>query len=150
MTDGINIKVKGVQETVANLKEYQVIKTGAVKIALKEVGFKIQGDAKKNCPVDTGRLRASLSTNWSGSPLSHGRTGSKATGDDGVSRPIGPPGLVVVVGTNVKYAPYVEFGSIRALKWGGYRSATSKLYLSKAYHKNQPELATRIGKIFKK
>ena len=149
MADGIDIKVTGVKETLANLKKYQVIKSGAVKIALKEVGFKIEGDAKRDCPVDTGRLKASLSTNWSGSPLAHGSTGQKATGDDGVGRPIGPPGLIVVVGTNVKYAAAVEFGGIRALKWGGYRLATSKLYLSKAYHKNQPELAMRLGKIFK-
>ena len=150
MADGIDIKVTGVKETLANLKQYQVIKTGAVKIALKETGFNIQGDAKRDCPVDTGRLRASLSTNWSGSPLAHGGTGSEAKGDDGVGRPTGPSGLVVVVGTNVKYAAAVEFGGIRALKWGGYRLATSKLYLSKAYHKNQAMLAVRLGKIFKK
>ena len=117
---------------------------------MKEVGFSIEGDAKKTVPVDTGRLRASLSTNWSGSPLSQGRTGTKAMGNDGVGRPIGPPGLVVVVGTNVKYAAAVEFGGIRALKWGGYRTRTSNLYLSKAYHKHQPELAMRLKKIFKK
>ena len=75
MADSIDIKVKGVNEVIANLKKYQVVKTGAVKIALKEVGFSIEGDAKKTVPVDTGRLRASLSTNWSGSPLSQGRTG---------------------------------------------------------------------------
>ena len=150
MADGIDIKVTGVKETLANLKKYQVVKTGAAKIALKEVGFKIQGDAKKDCPVDTGRLRASLSTNWSGSPLAHGGTGPKAMGGDGVGRPMGSPGLIVVVGTNVKYAAAVEFGGIKALKWGGYRAATSKLYLSKAYHKNQPELVMRLGKIFKK
>lgn len=104
MADGINIKVTGVKETLGNLKKYQVIKTEAVKIALKETGFKVQGDAKKNCPVDTGRLRASLSTNWSGSPLSEGRVGTKAQAEDGVGRPLGPPGLVVVTGTNVNYA----------------------------------------------
>jgi len=132
------------------LQQYQVVKTGAVKIALKETGFSIEGDAKRDCPVDTNRLRSSLSTNWSGSPLAHGSTGSQAMGGDGVGRPVGPPGLVVVVGTNVKYAAAVEFGGIRALKWGGYRSAVSRLYLSKAYHKNQAMLAMRLGKIFKK
>jgi len=79
-----------------------------------------------------------------------GRTEPKAEMGDGVGRPTGSEGLVVVTGTNVKYAPYVEFGTARALKSGGYRLISSKLYLSKAYHKNHAELVLRIKKIFKK
>jgi len=148
MADSIDIKVTGVKETLANLKEYQVIKTGAVKIALKEVGFKIEADAKRNAASKfikgyaTGRTMASISTNWSGSPLAEGRTGTKAQSGDGVKRPVGPPGLIVVVGTDVKKYPlYLEFG-------------TSKMeavpFLHPAHQKNIPELIMRIGKIFKK
>ena len=148
MTDGINIKVKGVKETVANLKQYQVVKTGAVKIALKETGFKIEADAKRNAAAKfikgyaTGRTMASISTNWSGSPLSEGRTGGKAERGDGIKRPLGPPGLVVVVGTDVKKYPiYLEFGTSRM---------EAVPFLHPAHQKNVPELITRLGKIFKK
>ena len=81
--------------------------------------------------------------------MSRGRTGPKAEPMDGIGRPVGPEGLLVVVGTNVKYGPFVEFGTYRPLKWGGYRGRAGRLYLSKAYHKNEPELALRIAKIFK-
>lgn len=47
--------------------------------------------AKGYCPVDTGRLRSSI--NW-----------RLATDSQG---------LLAVIGTNVEYAPYVEFGTGR-------------------------------------
>ena len=52
---------------------------------IEEWGLVAEGYAKMNCPVDTGRLRNSIS---------HG-----SEGDD-----------TMVVGTNVEYAPYVELG----------------------------------------
>ena len=51
--------------------------------------IQIQRRAKKNCPVDTGRLRASITY----------RLGKDSTG------------LVGEVGTNVEYATFVEFGT---------------------------------------
>lgn len=53
--------------------------------ALEAIGLTAEGHAKKNCPVDTGRLRNSI---------------SHATDDD-----------AAYIGTNVEYAPYVELGS---------------------------------------
>jgi hypothetical protein len=52
---------------------------------LNRIGFLIEGKAKELCPVDTGRLRASIQHKINAGELS------------------------VVVGTNVPYAPYVEF-----------------------------------------
>jgi hypothetical protein len=49
----------------------------------------VERTAKKRCPVDTGRLRASIHTS---------------------ARNKGPNELVIETGTNVFYAPYVEFG----------------------------------------
>jgi HK97 gp10 family phage protein len=57
---------------------------------LKRVGTKCVSGAKRLAPVDTGRLRASISEE-----LRH----------DG-------EGLVEVVGTDVDYAPYVELGTV--------------------------------------
>ena len=56
---------------------------------LIRVGLQVQNYARELCPVDTGRLRASIQ-------MESGRDG------------LGP---WVTIGTNVEYAPYVEFGT---------------------------------------
>lgn len=53
------------------------------KLALKAIGTQIERHAKEECPVDTGRLRNSINY---------------------VVR-----GNAIYVGTNVEYAPYVEY-----------------------------------------
>lgn len=53
---------------------------------LLQLGLKIEAEAKKRCPVDTGRLRASINTQLQGD-------------------------YKVRVGSNVEYAPYVEYGT---------------------------------------
>lgn len=58
---------------------------------LKKLGIRVQRGAKRNCPVDTGRLRSSI---------------AEELGSDS-------QGLVEVVGTDVDYAPHVEFGTSR-------------------------------------
>lgn len=57
----------------------------ALARALDKVGLVAEGYAKRLCPVDTGRLRNSIT---------HQLHGSKD----------------VIIGTNVEYAPYVELG----------------------------------------
>lgn len=56
------------------------------KLALLAIGAAAEGHAKALTPVDTGRLRNSISH----------------TADDDAA----------YIGTNVEYAPYVEFGSV--------------------------------------
>jgi HK97 gp10 family phage protein len=60
------------------------------KKKLRSLGFQIEREAKQNAPVDTGRLRGSITT--------------KVEDLGNV--------LKVKVGTNVEYAPYVEFGTL--------------------------------------
>ena len=57
----------------------------AKKIGLEAIGLVAEGHAKKETPVDTGRLRNSI---------------SHATDDE-----------AAYIGTNVEYAPYVELGA---------------------------------------
>ena len=57
----------------------------AKKRGLEAIGLVAEGHAKKITPVDTGRLRNSI---------------SHATDDD-----------AAYIGTNVEYAPYVELGT---------------------------------------
>ena len=57
----------------------------AKKRGLEAIGLTAEGHAKKETPVDTGRLRNSI---------------SHATDDE-----------AAYIGTNVEYAPYVEMGA---------------------------------------
>jgi HK97 gp10 family phage protein len=101
------------------------------KKRLLAIGFSIEREAKLSCTeqgiVDTGRLRASISTNWTDSGLDRGKTSSYTGGTkneygkqmekvDSVSDGIGAPQeqgdrFEVVVGSNVYYAPFHEFGT---------------------------------------
>ena len=81
---------------------------------LKRAGFLVEGDAKYLCIVDTGRLRGSISTNWTGSGMSRGKVESPAKTEDGVSQPSGGKDVFeVVVGTNVEYSRTIEFGTVK-------------------------------------
>lgn len=61
----------------------------AVLRALEKIGLVAEGYAKRLCPVDTGRLRNSI------------------------THAIDNGGRYVAIGTNVEYAPFVELGTSR-------------------------------------
>lgn len=63
--------------------------TDSIESDLQRIGLGVQNDARRACPVDTGRLRSSIVS---------------VPGRDAV-------GPFVVIGTNVDYAPYVEYGT---------------------------------------
>ena len=67
--------------------------------------------------IDTGRLRASISTNWSDSGMAEGAIGSQAESGDGIKQPSisGNEVFKVVVGTNVEYSVPLEFGNKKIL-----------------------------------
>ena len=103
-------ELKGLDEASRIGKHYDKAK---IKQALIKGGLAIEALAKQTSLVDTGRLRASYSTNWDGSSFEQGKVDSKAKAEDGVSRPEKEPGdlAVVRVGSNVEYAYWVEFGT---------------------------------------
>ena len=72
-----------------NLRIIQEAMRTSIARALEEIGLVAEGYAKRMCPVDTGRLRNSITHALLGSTLEEG----------------------VVIGTNVEYAPYVENGT---------------------------------------
>lgn len=115
----IQVQVKGTEALIKNLHRLSPKVRDGVEKAGKVVGMMVLNDAKYMCPVDTGRLRASISINWTGSGRAHGevrgnveaRAGKKGlSSEDGVGSPESeyPKGFVVVVGTNVEYAEDVE------------------------------------------
>lgn len=140
------VKVTGIQEVIKNLKRYQIIKTQAIKDIMMECGLKVEMAAKEMCPVDYGRLRASITTAKSGgtkpqikSPCNKPENPSKS--EDAINPPSGPIGLVVAIGTNVKYGPYVEHGAPKM---------PARPFLFPAYFMFEGEVLRRIGKVMKK
>lgn len=77
----------GVEVRVDNRDEFKRGMEAALATALEEIGLIAEGYAKRACPVDTGRLRNSITH----------------IVDEG--------GKCAVIGTNVEYAPYVELGT---------------------------------------
>lgn len=77
----------GVEVRADNRDEFKRGMEAALATALEEIGLTAEGYAKRACPVDTGRLRNSITH----------------IVDEG--------GKCAVIGTNVEYAPYVELGT---------------------------------------
>ena len=83
--------------------------------ALKLMGETIEGYAKDDCPVDTGLLHNSLTYGVSGSSMNQ-TSYTDNSGTQSGSYQSNAPGTAkdhaVYVGSNVEYAPYVEFMSM--------------------------------------
>lgn len=84
--------IEGLQELNQEFNDLENAHTQEIITALMRGGMIIETDAKRRCPVDTGRLRASLTTD--------------------VERE-GKTTFVLKVGTNVEYASFVENGTSR-------------------------------------
>ena len=94
--------------------------TGRIYLGGKNRNIEHQASAPGSPPaVDTGRLRASISTNWTESGMDRGKVDSDALASEGVGNPGGKVlktffgRFKVVVGTNVIYAPWLCFGTRR-------------------------------------
>ena len=118
MADKITIKVNGIPEALAKLKKYQFRKKDQIKDELRIGAFKVEALAKDVAAVDTGRLRASIAIDESDSAI-----------------------LIIRVGTNVKYAPYVEFGT---------KVMAARPYLFPAFFSQENEIVKAIGRVLKK
>lgn len=77
------------------------------KRALTKIGAMLEDAAVALCPVRTGRLRGSIT--YAVQDYQDG-VRSEARQSDAVSRP--RSSYICHVGTNVEYAPYVEYGTI--------------------------------------
>jgi len=113
-----SVHVVGGQMVVKNLGLLSLKTITAANNATKTVAFMIMNDAKILVPVDTGRLRASISVNWTGSSMQYGKVQGKTTtkpgrkpssAADGIGRPPSSmKGFNSAVGTNVEYSEDVE------------------------------------------
>lgn len=90
----IKITDDNTAEVIAAMKEQ-------AELALQAIGAEAEGYAQEECPVDTSRLKNSLT--WA----THESDSSGGKGPDGATQGT-PDELTVCVGTNVEYAEYVE------------------------------------------
>lgn len=85
--------VKGLIEAQKNIEQAAADLHGQPFVdAMKQAALLVEGDAKRLAPVDTGHLRASIT--------SEVRVGGSQGKD-----------VIGVIGSNVKYAPYMELGT---------------------------------------
>lgn len=82
-------------------------KDDAIKRAMEEIGIVAEGYAKGLCPVDTSRLRGSITYATS---TKHSDGEKPAEPADYEMRGAAEDGMVAI-GTNVEYALYVERGT---------------------------------------
>jgi len=150
MADQISVRMVGTEKAVIDVKKWTEKQRQAVKKILLKTGFKVETSAKEGCPVKTGRLRGSVSTNWAGSGMSEGRVGSGAKRGDGVGQPPGPSGLAVAVGSNVKYARRIEHGFVGKDKLGRQYNQSGKPYLYPAFFMHEGDIEKGLKKEFKK
>lgn len=86
----ITTEVTGLMETQRKLEQVIADLQGAPMLnAMRDATLMVQATAKEEAPVDTGRLRASITPEVRG----------------------GPDEVVGAVGSNVDYAPYMELGT---------------------------------------
>lgn len=112
----IDIEVRGLKE--AQAKATQVLRDlygGALVGAMRKATLIVLRDAKINAPVDTGRLRASITPDV------------RREGDNEI---------VGVVGSNVSYAAYQELGT---------KHMKGRFYLQRALETNADQVERIIG-----
>ncbi len=85
-------RIYGMDEVLGNMDELKEDMRDKIEKALTKGAMVGEGHAKRYCPVDTGTLRRSITT----------QTHKKNMRN-----------VVVRCGTNIEYAPYQEFGTVR-------------------------------------
>lgn len=104
---GTTGNVNGFEITQDNTKEFLEFLDNATEKALTEIGIKVEGYAKKLCPVGKGIWKDKygvihVTKGYRGGTLRNSITYKvESEGDKGT----------VAIGSNVEYAPYVELGT---------------------------------------
>lgn len=140
-------RLTGLPQALAALQSVKRDVENAPKQALKDVGFRIETSAKVNATpyVRFGRHRASFTTNWTDSAQERKRPSrpvKTSTPEDGVGRPTSKSGeFEVVVGSNVSYAVFQEYGA---------RGGSGRFMLTSAYEQHKGEVKKAFTDIIAK
>ena len=92
---------------IDNSKQFSEAMMKNISNALWAIGATAEGYAKDNCPVDTGRLRNSITH----ATIDRHNSGTSPAESEDYATHGSPDEFTVVIGTNVEYAPYIEAGS---------------------------------------
>lgn len=84
------VKVEGLSNLYNVLRAYSVDTPKKTKAAIQKAGFRLNASAKRDTPVDTGKLRQSITIDIE---------------DEGFTAKVSAGGAIA------PYAPYVEFGT---------------------------------------
>ncbi len=114
------IGIEGGKELAAKFRQISGEAKTEIEQALVKGALRVERDAKINAPVDTGRLRSSITHRLI---------------DAGSDNP------VTEVGTSVSYAVPVEFGTTRQ---------PAKPYLLPSYNQNKDKILKDLAAAFKK
>lgn len=113
-------KIEGKKQLEEKLNKINKTATNEIEQALLNGALMVERDAKKNAPVDTGRLRQSITHQ-------HKDFGSKNP--------------YVEVGTNIQYGSSVEFGTSKQ---------AAQPFLFPAYNSNKSKILKELANAFKK
>lgn len=83
----VNVSLEGEKEFLAKVNQLRVIANAKMKVTVQKSAVAIQREARRNAPVDTGRLRSSITPEYFAD------------------------GLVGTIGPRVNYGGFVEFGT---------------------------------------
>jgi HK97 gp10 family phage protein len=114
------VEVDGIKQLEATLKKINKTATNDIEQALINGALMVERDAKIKVPVDTGRLRQSI---------------THQDHDFGSKNPY------VEIGTNVDYAPPVEYGTSKM---------TAQPFLRPSYNENKQKILKEIAKAMRK
>jgi HK97 gp10 family phage protein len=141
----IRVRIDGLSEAIRDLKEWEQDKIRRTAMQVERSAINIERDAKNAAPVDMGILRSSIA--------------KTVTATD--------KGRVVSaeVGTNVEYAPFVEFGTGSGVsvpdgqqeyalqfkgKTGRKRNMPARPFLFPAWEKERPKFVNAMEDILAK
>jgi HK97 gp10 family phage protein len=91
---------------MAQHKQVRKAVQDAIETALEAVGIYVEGQIIELCPVKSGRLKGSITY---ATKTNKSNVRSPAKSEDGISHDGSQD--TVLIGTNVEYAPYVEYGT---------------------------------------
>ena len=97
------IKDNRLPEVIAKIQRAELI-------ALTKMALYVHARASENCKVDTGRLRASISYSVNSGTIYPHKTYPKENSKDEDVQIGGEKGFAIV-GTNVEYAKFLEYGT---------------------------------------
>lgn len=133
------VKFEGVNKAIAELERFRAKKENDIKDAVRQGGDAIQDRAKRNVPVDTGALRASIYNKhegleaFIGTPLDYGLYQEFGTG-------------IYAVAGNGRKTPWVYYyrGNKGPHRFRWTRGNKPQPWLVPAFHEGIPEYLKEI------